>query len=1384
MVQEMQPAHADTPPNSLRAARGRRMNVIGLLLLAPVLALAGVAAAVVLVLATPTGTRMALEWLAAQTQDKLSIEGVSGTAWTGMSVARARWADSSISVDVEDLALRLNWSSVLERAAVIDALGARRLRIALPASDSPATLPATLRLPVSVEVRALRVAAIEWSQGSAAPFAFGPVSLAAAYAGGRYRVTDLDAQALEVRLSRGWIELGDEAPFAARASAQLSAEPVRLTVLDEALRARLPGGPLTMSLEIAGSLQTLQISAEADYAKARLKANGSLDPLAPLPLRPLTGRIDALDPSQFAGTAPAASISGTFVVRPADAEIDVDLVNNAPGKIDERRLPIERMRSGIRWRDPVLHLVDVDLRTAEGGQMSGAVQVDASRRVKVMSQELPSVTADLQVRGLDPAAQHTGWPAIHLNARVQIDHERVRVDMPDALGDRSLAVSAAVSLKASQAGIDRLEVRLPYAHARLAGAVGLESPHRFSIEGTVDGVDPKRLLERLGLQAPRQSAGNLNGEVRMRGELAAPARGFNGRIVLRDSRIAGQPVSASMTAAYQHDPQRLSIDAQFDWGGNGLALRGALGQADDQVRLTARLNRPELFDGRLAGTAQADAVVGGSIKRPRLALRASTAGLAWAGGAAIDAAEVTAEAQDARAVLDSLQAAFAKPDAPGAAPGGATSPEPAATEGGVIRLSLSAREVRAAGHSVQRLRAQATGTLAAHALELSARILNHEIAIAGSGRTPLHTSVAVSVSPTDGVPPIWSAQLTSLAITGQIAAVLVRPGQIAVLPGALEVKDAALGADGGVLSLDDLFVSATALRTRGSASALSLRPLIDWFEGGASTRAQPAGAAADARGDAAERLRALRLDARWALSGSGWDRLDGELLASLKAQSRATRPNPSSSAADPVIGDNQIDIKLSAGQLAGEANLAIPSLRFSRRYTAPDWTLDGELLFSGQIRGTLRSPELVGALRAQGLTLFNRSLGWRLRDGRIAARFDGRELSIDTLRFASGEGAMTVAGALRLVDRPAGSSRAPSDLPVEGRLQLDARRLPVPLGPGQRLLLSGLTDLVASGGQLSWRGALRADEGLIELRSGGVPELPADIRIVGEAAPPTIEQPAGEAARGWTPRVGADLTVTLGDSLRVRGGGVEARLGGELTLSGVLPAAPRVRGLVDVRDGTFSAYGRRLEITRGLIRFTGELDNPVLDIVAMRRDQQVEAGVSVTGSALAPRIRLVSEPDLPEAQKLAWLVLGMGLDDVSNAGQARALSEAALALLGRSDEGLIAGLTQRLGIDAVSLGATGTSPRDRLGTARLAPPMPGALTSSGVPGAAAAGAARQDVVTVSKRLSSRLTLSYERGLSGLWNLVRLQYDISRRLSLRAQSGTENALDLLYFWWFD
>ena len=61
----------------------------------------------------------------------------------------------------------------------------------------------------------------------------------------------------------------------------------------------------------------------------------------------------------------------------------------------------------------------------------------------------------------------------------------------------------------------------------------------------------------------------------------------------------------------------------------------------------------------------------------------------------------------------------------------------------------------------------------------------------------------------------------------------------------------------------------------------------------------------------------------------------------------------------------------------------------------------------------------------------------------------------------------------------------------------------------------------------------------------------------------------------------------------------------------------------------------------------------------------------------------------------------------------------------------------------------------------------------------AASSAQDSIVTLGKRLTDRLFVSYEQSLRGLQNLLRLQYEISERLSVRARVGTQNALDLLW-----
>src|SRR5690606_4443904 len=74
----------------------------------------------------------------------------------------------------------------------------------------------------------------------------------------------------------------------------------------------------------------------------------------------------------------------------------------------------------------------------------------------------------------------------------------------------------------------------------------------------------------------------------------------------------------------------------------------------------------------------------------------------------------------------------------------------------------------------------------------------------------------------------------------------------------------------------------------------------------------------------------------------------------------------------------------------------------------------------------------------------------------------------------------------------------------------------------------------------------------------------------------------------------------------------------------------------------FSIYGQTLVVDHGAVTFQGPLDDPLLDIVAIRKGLQVEAGVQISGTARDPIITLVSYPDVPDVEKISWLLLGRG----------------------------------------------------------------------------------------------------------------------------------------------
>ena len=65
------------------------------------------------------------------------------------------------------------------------------------------------------------------------------------------------------------------------------------------------------------------------------------------------------------------------------------------------------------------------------------------------------------------------------------------------------------------------------------------------------------------------------------------------------------------------------------------------------------------------------------------------------------------------------------------------------------------------------------------------------------------------------------------------------------------------------------------------------------------------------------------------------------------------------------------------------------------------------------------------------------------------------------------------------------------------------------------------------------------------------------------------------------------------------------------------------------------------------------------------------------------------------------------------------------------------------------------------------------------------GGAQDNVVAVGKRLSDKLYVSYEQSIGTVAsNLVKMDYSLSRRWSLRAETGTSSGGGLFYRYSWD
>ncbi len=418
----------------------------------------------------------------------------------------------------------------------------------------------------------------------------------------------------------------------------------------------------------------------------------------------------------------------------------------------------------------------------------------------------------------------------------------------------------------------------------------------------------------------------------------------------------------------------------------------------------------------------------------------------------------------------------------------------------------------------------------------------------------------------------------------------------------------------------------------------------------------------------------------------------------------------------------QIDPRPQNKPVNGEFRLSGFDLAVLRPFVPMADKLEGRLQGSGNIAGHLLAPQINGQLRLEGGELSGSELPVSLEALQLQALIAGELVQLSGDWRSGEQGRGNLKGELNWSEG------------LVGDLSLQGQRLPVKVEPYAELEVEPDLQLQLRAEHLAVKGKVAVPRGLISVRElpPSTVKLSNDARVVGR------EAPAEEQGMG----VAMDVDVEVGqDKLAFSGFGLTADLRGRTHIGDDLDT----RGELDLINGRYRAYGQRLTIRRARLLFTGPIDQPFLDVEAIRRVDNVVAGIRLSGSADQPTTTVFAEPTMSQEQALSYLVLGRPLGQSS--GDNNMLGQAALALGLAGSSSLTTSLANSLGIQDFQLDTEGS----------------GVTTS----------------VVASGNITERLSLRYGVGVFEPANTIALRYMLSRRLYLEAASGLASSLDLFY-----
>ncbi|QCC01798.1 translocation/assembly module TamB [Cupriavidus necator H16] len=1302
--------------------------LVGILLLLMVaLAAAGVAA-----LRTETGTRHLWTLATRLSAGMLSGRLEGGTVAHGLRLRDVVFASGQtrVAVDRVDGNWVLGWQA---RRLHVQWLRIGKAEVKLGPSEpstEPMQKPTSLELPLAIDVDSLTLERLSLLQGTAPtaePMVFSNLAGALHSDGQRHRVSVDKLETPYGKLAAN-AQLGARAPFALSAEALLES-----SWQDEAF---------AVNATAKGNLDALRAELQASGDRIHLRAGADLTPFGKVPFTHLLVDGDRINPRLFSPSAPQANLtvhaelrpvggvaaaagaqaasavsaspppaaSGVSASAPAAAPApaplavagDIEISNLEAGPLDKERLPVQSVRAHVELSEMAQAVSDLRVALAGKAEISGGGSLRGGRG-----------GFDLDVRRLDPAALHGSLTSASLSGPVVVRMEPGRQSVALDLSGGPLKLFADASIDAEALTLATLRAAVGPGLLTAEGKLGLKDKQPFSFKGKLASFDPSRLA--------KVAAGRINADFTATGEIA-PELGVALDFAVHESEYAGLPMTGGGKVRLA-DERLLPSEASLSMAGNQANLRGSFGARGDALKLAVDAPQLERLKFGVAGKLKLDATITGTLKKPEVVADYNAQALEM-GPHKVASASGRAEV---RGGLD-----------------------------GPLSVQLAARDYRGPQASLSTLDATLDGTQANHTFDVKAAgSLNKrplQLALAGQG----------AWKGKDG----WNGTIRTLEERGTVNLRLAAPTQLLVADQRVRLGAARLLLDRATLTIDSLDWDHGRIRSAGSLDGLQVGHVLELME--TITGEKP-----PVRSD-------LVIDGRWNLAlaetATGFAELrrrSGDLSVnagrgfttlglgetSLRADAGGNRIAMRGGMVSGRIGKVVVDASAGlvqeqglqtvgpASTLGGTVTVDVPRLKSLEALTGPQYAFDGKLAAAMRLAGTIGAPLLTGTVDGDNLAVTLYDLGLRLTDGTVRVVLDQNTVELKHVEFHGGDGKITATGNVKLGE---------ADPNLTGKIVAD--KLQLFASPERTLVVSGDATIANENKQVVIRGKIHVDRGLFDLPKAGAPVLGDDVVVIRRKDQRAVKTAATQApetkpASKFSPVI--DLTVDLGNNFRFRGAGADLLLAGQMGVKSEPLVPMKATGTVRVTDGTYEAFGRKLDIERGIINFNGPIDNPNMNIRAMRRNQEVEAGVEVTGTVRLPRVRLVSEPNVPDEDKLSWLMFGYGAES-AGAGQQRQLGGAALggAALGMIGGKAGKGIVQHFGIDEFSIGPS------------------------------TAGLNDQQVVSMGKAITERMSVGYEQSLTSASNVVKLTWQFSRRWSLIAKGGSINGLSVLFNRRFD